>query len=210
MGEIKIGRMTLGMYQTNTYFLYREGSKDTILIDPADSGDIIYDKLLEKGFEVKCILLTHAHFDHIFGIKGVRERAKVTVYAFEDEKELLEDPSLNLSNSVRRSTIINADEFLKDGDTLTLCNMTFKVIHTPGHTKGGCCFYFEEAGFLVAGDTLFMESIGRSDFPTGNERTLINSIKEKLMALPDEVKVYPGHGPSTTIGSERINNPFLE
>lgn len=210
MGNIKIGKITMGMYQTNCYFLYREGSKDVIVVDPADSGDYLYDKLYENGFLVKAILLTHGHFDHIYGVKALKRKSEAKVYALDKEAELLSDVKLNCSMSVGRGEMIVPDELLRDKDKLTLCDMTFEVIATPGHTAGSACFYFEEAGILVAGDTLFCESIGRSDLPTGNGRQLINSIKERLLVLDDSVRVYPGHGESTTIGNERTYNPFLD
>lgn len=210
MGNIKIGKITMGMYQTNCYFLYREGSKDVIVVDPADSGDYLYDKLYENGFLVKAILLTHGHFDHIYGVKALKRKSEAKVYALDKEAELLSDVKLNCSMSVGRGEMIVPDELLRDKDKLTLCDMTFEVIATPGHTAGSACYYFEEAGILVAGDTLFCESIGRSDLPTGNGRQLINSIKERLLVLDDSVRVYPGHGESTTIGNERTYNPFLD
>lgn len=209
MADIKIGKITLGMCQTNCYFLYKEGSSEVIFVDPADSGDYICEKLAEKGFSVKAILLTHGHFDHILGVSAMKAKSGAKVYALEEERELLMNSHINLSNSMGKPVIVEADNYLKDGEEVTLCDMTFKVIHTPGHTEGSCCFYFEEAGILVAGDTLFFESVGRSDFPTGSGKKLIEAINTKLMELPDSVKVYPGHGGTTTIGNERENNPFL-
>ncbi len=209
MSEVKIGKVTLGQYATNCYFLYREGSSDLVLIDPADSGAYLYDKLTEKGFSIKAILLTHGHFDHIFGVDALKKKTGAKVYACEAEKELLEDTRLNVSEGVGRPTVVHPDVFLRDGEELDLCDIRLKVIHTPGHTAGSCCFYVKEAGFLIAGDTLFEGSVGRTDLPTGSTRTMMDSIKEKLMALPDDTKVYPGHGGSTTIGFERENNPFL-
>ncbi len=209
MSEVKIGKVTLGQYATNCYFLYREGSSDLVLIDPADSGAYLYDKLTEKGFSIKAILLTHGHFDHIFGVDVLKKKTGAKVYACEAERELLEDTRLNVSEGVGRPTVVHPDVFLRDGEELDLCDIHLKVIHTPGHTAGSCCFYVKEAGFLIAGDTLFEGSVGRTDLPTGSTRTMMDSIKEKLMALPDDTKVYPGHGGSTTIGFERENNPFL-
>ena len=209
MADIKIGKITLGMCQTNCYFLYKEGSSEVIFVDPADSGDYICEKLAEKGFSVKVILLTHGHFDHILGVSAMKAKSGAKVYALEEERELLMNSHINLSNSMGKPVIVEADNYLRDGEEVTLCDMTFKVIHTPGHTEGSCCFYFEEAGILVAGDTLFFESVGRSDFPTGSGKKLIEAINTKLMELPDSVKVYPGHGGTTTIGNERENNPFL-
>lgn len=210
MGEIKIGRMVIGACQTNCYFLYREGSKDCIFVDPADQGANIYKALTKNGFRVAGILLTHGHFDHIWGTKEMRELSGAKLYALTEERELLTDAHKNVSSQVGRPYTVEADVYLKDGDELIIADMAFQVIATPGHTGGGCCYYFKEAGFLVSGDTLFQESVGRTDFPTGSMSQLVRSIKEKLFVLPEETKVYPGHGDNTTIGHEKRYNPFCQ
>lgn len=207
--DIKVGKLTLGSYQTNCYLVYREDTMDVLVVDPADNGSFIYEKLLEKGFNIQAVLLTHGHFDHVYGVRGLREKTNVKVYACEAEEALLKDPALNVSDRTGRPVMVNPDVLLRDNEETEIAGIKFKVIHTPGHTKGSCCYYFEEAGVLIAGDTLFCESVGRSDFPTGSERELLASINDKLMCLPDNVRVYPGHGGSTTIGSERENNPFV-
>lgn len=209
MAEIKIGRMAMGMYQTNCYFLYREGSPECIFVDPADQGANINKALEKNGFQVKAILLTHGHFDHILGAEELRQTSGVAIYALDAEKEVLTDTKKNISGGIGRPCTLDADVYVKDGEELTLAGMTCKVIATPGHTAGGCCYYFEEAGFLISGDTLFQESVGRTDFPTGSMGTLVRSIKDKLLPLPEDTKVYPGHGDSTTIGHEMKYNPFL-
>lgn len=206
---IKIGRLTMGICQTNCYFLYQEGSQKVIFVDPADKGRVIYEKLTEAGFEVAAILLTHGHFDHIWGCNELRELAGVRVYAFEGEKELCEDAVKNVSDYAKRPYTVTVDEYLRDGEKLSIADMTFRVIATPGHTGGSCCYYFEEDKLLISGDTLFAESVGRTDLPTGSESALIRSIKEKLMVLPEDVKVYPGHGVDTTIGHEAKYNSFI-
>jgi glyoxylase-like metal-dependent hydrolase (beta-lactamase superfamily II) len=197
------------MCQTNCYFLYREDAKECILIDPADQGQQIYNALSKNGFTIQAILLTHGHFDHIWGANEVRSLAGVKMYAYEQEKELLNSEKLNVSKGAGRPYTVEADVYLKDGETLTVADMTCKCIATPGHTAGSCCYYFEDAGILVSGDTLFQESVGRTDLPTGNMRTLMNSVKQKLFVLPEETKVYPGHGESTNIGYEKKYNPFI-
>lgn len=218
MGEIKIGRMVLGVCQTNCYFLYRDGEQDAIVVDPADKGANIYAALQKNGFRVAGILLTHGHFDHIWGLDALRDAANaaaeadglepVKAYASEAERELLKSPRLNVSEQAGRACATYADVYVKDGEEISLAGMTCQVIATPGHTAGGCCYYFKEAGILVSGDTLFAESVGRTDFPTGSMGTLVRSIKEKLFVLPEDTRVYPGHGESTTIGYEKKNNPF--
>lgn len=209
MADLKIGRMMLGICQTNCYFVYKEGQKDVILFDPADKGEYIYETLQKHGFHVAGILLTHGHFDHIWGSKALRELSGAKIYAWEEEKEVCEDAGLNVSAQVGRSYTVKADTYVKDGEEITIAGMTCKVIGTPGHTKGSCCYYFEDAKLLLSGDTLFQESVGRTDLPTGSMSKLVRSVKEKLLCLPDEVTVYPGHGESTTIGYERENNAFL-
>lgn len=219
MAEIKIGRMALGVCQTNCYFLYRDGEQGCIVVDPADQGVSIYSALQKNGFRVEAILLTHGHFDHIWGLDALRDAANaaaeadgretVKVYAHEAERELLRDARKNVSEQAGRACVTSADVYVKDGQEIAAAGMTCKAIATPGHTAGGCCYYFQEAGFLLAGDTLFAESVGRTDFPTGNMSTLVRSIRDKLFVLPEDTKVYPGHGDDTTIGHEKAYNPFL-
>lgn len=209
MSKLKIGRMTLGMCQTNCYFVYREGKAEVIVVDPADRGKHIYDTLTSKGFKVVGILLTHGHFDHILGCSDLRKLSSAKIYAHEAEKEICENSMNNLSARMAEGCTIKPNYYVKDGEEITLGDMVCKVISTPGHTAGGCCYYFEKDGILISGDTLFECSVGRTDFPTGSMSTLVRSIKEKLMILPEEVKVYPGHGDATTIGYEKNHNPFL-
>ncbi|MCR5502384.1 MAG: MBL fold metallo-hydrolase [Lachnospiraceae bacterium] len=209
MPDIKIGKITLGMAMTNTYFVYREGIKDCIVFDPADKGEWLFQKLSDNGFEVKAIFLTHGHFDHIWGVEELAKLSGAEVYAAKEEEKLLSDPKMNVSASCGRPCSVNPGHLLKDGEEVRIADITIRMIETPGHTGGSCCFYLEEAGFLIAGDTIFCESVGRTDLPTGSMSTLIRSINEKLMTLPDETRVYPGHGEATTIAHEREYNPFL-
>lgn len=218
MAEIKIGRMVLGVCQTNCYFLYRDGAQEAIVVDPAEKGANIYGALQKNGFRVAGILLTHGHFDHIWGLDALRDAVNaaaeadgmppVRAYACEAERELLKNAHMNVSEQAGRPCSTYADVYVKDGEEISLAGMTCRAIATPGHTAGGCCYYFEEAGILVSGDTLFQESIGRTDFPTGSAGTLVRSIREKLFVLPEDTRVYSGHGDSTTIGHEKKYNPF--
>ncbi len=207
---MKIGRIVMGVCQTNCYFLYEEGKSEVIFVDPADHGEGIYDKLEEAGFTVAGILLTHAHYDHIGSADKLRELSGAKIYACEDERKLCEDPDVNLSTMFGRKCTIAPDVYLKDGEEVTIAGMKFKMIATPGHTIGSCCYYFEEEGMLISGDTLFLESTGRTDFPTGSTSSIVRSIKEKLFVLPEDTKVYPGHNDATTIGHEKKYNPFVQ
>lgn len=205
---LKIGRIILGSVETNCYFVYEEGKNKALVFDPADSGEYIYQSLKEKGLEVAAILLTHAHFDHILGCEELRKLTGAKVYAWEKERPLCEDSALNVSEMFGKAATVRVDEYLAEGAVLTIEGMEVKLIGTPGHTCGSCCYYFAQEGLLISGDTLFEGSVGRTDFPTGNGGTLSRSLKEKLMVLPEAVKVFPGHGGFTTIGDEKKYNPF--
>ncbi len=208
---LKIGKFILGPLSTNGYFVYEEGKKDVIFFDPADNGDVVYEKLKEAGFEVVAIYLTHGHFDHMQGASELKKLSGAKVYALDEEEEICKDSYLNLSADWSRTPcVIEPDAYLHDGDVCEEAGMRFRVIATPGHTKGSCAYFFEEDGILVSGDTLFEESTGRTDFPTGSMSTLVRSIKEKLFVLPDDVKVFSGHGDMTTIGHEKKYNPFVQ
>ena len=156
------------------------------------------------------IYLTHGHFDHIEGCNELKKLSGVKIYALDEEADICRDVNLNLSEGFGMAYRVEPDGYVHDGDVCKEAGMTFLVIATPGHTKGSCAYYFEEEGFLIGGDTLFLESVGRTDFPTGSMSELVRSVKEKLFVLPDEVKVFSGHGEATTIGHEKKYNPFLQ
>ena len=208
MAEIRIGRMTIGSYATNCYLLYREGAKEAIVVDPADAGEQIYSKLKEKGFQVAAILLTHGHFDHIWGAKALKEMSGAKIYALKDELSVCENAKTNVSEWAGRAYTLTPDILTEDGENLELAGMNCRVIATPGHTQGSCCYYFEEADILVCGDTVFCESVGRTDFPTGSSSQLVRSIREKIFTLPEKTTLYPGHGDSTTVEYEKKYNPY--
>ena len=208
MADLKIGKIVLGVCQTNCYFVYVEGTDKALVFDPADKGNYIYDILSEKGFQVAAILLTHGHFDHIGAVNAVRKKySDIPVYAYKEEKAILEDPVLNESSVMGTEELSLKDiSYLDDGAELSLVGETWKLIATPGHTVGSCCYFVESAPVLFSGDTLFSGSCGRTDLATGSMPAIINSIRNVLMKLPDETMVLPGHGPNTSIGIERKQN----
>lgn len=208
MSLLKCDFRVVGPIQTNCYFLYREDTKECLIIDPGYEADKIEAYVQKKQLHVAGILLTHGHFDHITAADEVRKKFQTKIYASGKEKELMADPRMNVSVMMGESVSLKADVWLEDGEELEMLGETMRCILTPGHTGGGMCFYFPKACMLFSGDTLFQESVGRTDFPTGSSRELIRSVREKLLVLPEAVRVYPGHGLMTTIRDEQMFNPY--
>ncbi|CDE68151.1 putative uncharacterized protein [Clostridium sp. CAG:277] len=208
MSLLKCDFRVVGPIQTNCYFLYREDTKECLIIDPGYEADKIEAYVQKKQLHVAGILLTHGHFDHITAADEVRKKFQTKIYASGKEKELMADPRMNVSVMMGESVSLKADVWLEDGQELEMLGETMRCILTPGHTGGGMCFYFPKACMLFSGDTLFQESVGRTDFPTGSSRKLIRSVREKLLVLPEAVRVYPGHGLMTTIRDEQMFNPY--
>ena len=206
---IKIESRVLGPVATNCYLIINLDNNESIIVDPADSPESIYDMVVRSASRPQAILLTHGHFDHIGAANEVREHYGIKIYASCDEEKLLASPARNLSNAYGMSLRVTADVLHNDGDILELAGLKIKAIHTPGHTEGGTCYYIESIGVLFSGDTLFCESVGRTDFPGGSMSDIVRSIKDKLMVLPDDTKVYTGHGEGTSIGYERVHNPYI-
>lgn len=205
-----VQNLCLGMVMTNVYFLQNEETKEMLIVDPADNADAIIRKVEAMQGIPKAILLTHGHFDHIMAAKDVAEKYNIPIYAYETEKRLLEDPSLNLSGMTGRSTFtLTPDILVKEGDEPEIPGFKFKVLHTPGHTAGSCCYYFYEDNVLISGDTLFYASCGRTDFPTSSGKDMRMSLSRLINELPEETIVYPGHESSTSIGFEKKVNPFV-
>ena len=209
MNDMRVKTCVLGAVSTNCYLVYNEGTKKAVIVDPADNAQFILNKCNELGITPEAILLTHGHFDHIMAAEDVRRSFHIKIYASETEDAMLSDSGLNLSGGwAGKQTSFHADVLLKDGDELELIGFRWKVIETPGHTTGSVCYYVPEEEVVFSGDTLFCESYGRTDLPTGSSSQMVSSLLDKVFALPDDTMAYPGHGDTTTIGYEKKNNPI--
>lgn len=208
---MRVWSSELGAFGTNCYIIACTETGASAVIDPGADDPWVAETLAAHGLKPGQILLTHGHLDHIGGIAALKKLTGATVAVHGDDATMLTDPLRNGSaNFGMRITAPPADRMLRDGDQVTVGALRFTVIHTPGHTPGGCCFYYAgDGGHLFAGDTLFAGSIGRTDLAGGDHGALIRSIKEKLLGLPADTVVYPGHGPTTAIGDEAEYNPFL-
>ncbi|MEE1516118.1 MAG: MBL fold metallo-hydrolase [Lachnospiraceae bacterium] len=205
MGLLSIKSIVLSVCSTNCYILYDNETKEGFIIDPAASPDRIIDLITRLGVDVKGILLTHGHFDHIGGTNALKDRYNVKVYGHEDEVDMARDVMINLSAHFDEANSVEIDNPLKDGQDFEMAGFKIKVIHTPGHTKGSCCYIVtdDEKERLFSGDTIFYHSYGRTDLPTGSGGTIIRSILDKLLVLDGSMEVFPGHGDTTTIDEEK-------
>lgn len=190
-----------GMYEENCYLLMDEDTKELAIIDPGGQPNKIEEEIKLLNAKPKFILLTHGHMDHVGGVLELVNRISLPFYINKIEETYMEKDKYVFGS------LPKASGYLKEGDTLNLGNNTIKVIETPGHTAGGICFLIDNK--LFTGDTLFQGSVGRSDFPGGDGMLLVKNIKEKLLILGDNIEVYPGHGPASTIGYEKRKNPYL-
>ena len=209
MAPLRVEQYVVGSVQTNCYFAINDETKEMLIIDPGASADRLAEIIEEEKLNPVAILLTHGHFDHATAAADLAERFQIEIYAEEHEKETLGNPALNLSGWEGRELSFHADRYLKDEQEIDLAGFHIRVLFTPGHTVGGCCYLFSYQNVLFSGDTLFCMSVGRTDFPKGSSSQLIRAIKEKLMVLPDDITVYTGHNDITTIGTERMYNPYL-
>lgn len=207
--QTEVLRYIVGPVCTNCYLLVNHKTGELLVVDPGDQTQLIEKQIEKTGAKPVAILLTHGHFDHAGAAEELADKYQISIYAHEAERETLEDPGLNLCGMIGEHKVYHADIFVKDEEVLNLAGFSIRVFFTPGHTIGGCCYYIADEKILFSGDTLFQESVGRTDFPRGSASDLIRAIREKLMPLPDDVTVYTGHDESTLIGYERMHNPYL-
>ena len=206
---MKIEKFVTGIISTNCYLVINEETKQAVVIDPAACPEYLMGHIKSEELDIQAILLTHGHFDHIMGIDDFLKEFDVPVYVHEGDRETMNDASLNQSSVYTAGYTFSKADYTKDGQVLSLAGFDFKVIHTPGHTPGGSCYYVESEKVLFSGDTLFQDSVGRTDFVNSSTSDLVRGIKEKLFVLPDDVLVYPGHMGETTIGHEKTYNMFV-
>jgi hydroxyacylglutathione hydrolase len=207
-GVLIIKKLEVGPIMANCFILGCETTKEAAVIDPGDDADRILMTLAKENLTVKYLVNTHGHFDHVGANKRMKEVTGAPLAIHTEDVPMLSQLSRSAASfGLAAENSPEPDLLLHDGDTVTFGDITLKVIHTPGHSRGGICLYTQ--GHLFAGDTLFAGSIGRTDLPGGDYDTLIASIKEKLLSLPDDTIVYTGHGPETTIANEKRMNPFL-
>ena len=209
---MKIDRLILGAYETNSYVLRQsDTARDCLIIDTGLDAGGLPEFLSEQQLNPVALVFTHGHVDHIGGAATIRSRfpgMKVCIHKL--DAEMLTEPQSNLSGIAGTPFTTEPEDFcLAEGDVVDQAGVKLLVLHTPGHTPGGICLYSKEDGVAFVGDTLFADSVGRTDFPGGSMTQLVSSIKEKLFTLPDDTKVHPGHGPATTTGHEKAYNPFV-
>lgn len=207
---MNVNRIILPVCGTNCYLVINEKNNEAVVIDPGSAAERIIEKIDATGAKPVAVLLTHGHFDHAGESAEICKHYDIKAYAYIGEKDTLESPEVNLSFGMfGQSEVYHADVYMKDEEEVDLAGFHIRCLATPGHTPGGCCFYFPYEQTLFTGDTLFCCSVGRTDFPGGSMSQLVNSIREKLMTLPGNTKCFPGHEGPTTIEDERVNNPFL-
>ena len=208
-----IDRVVVSPFATNCYIVGSEVSKQGIIIDPGDEAEAILGRVADLGLDIKLIVLTHGHIDHVGALKAVKEASGAEMAIHADDAK-----SLRGLRGFLQSVLVPGlsypvppppERLLQDGDSLDVSDLCFKVLHTPGHTPGGISLVLEDHPYVYVGDTLFAGSIGRTDFPGGDYDTLINGVRTKIFPLGDNYTVYPGHGPVTTVAQERKYNPFF-
>ncbi|MCL2799883.1 MAG: MBL fold metallo-hydrolase [Endomicrobia bacterium] len=199
---IKVKKIISGQLEVNCYIVYDSDTLNAVIIDPGEDGDKVIRTVEEGGFKPEMLINTHGHFDHILSDEQIRQRFNIPLAVYKDEIEML-----SVSAMFASSQSVSAPEILlEDNQDIKLSFASFKVIHTPGHSKGGICLLFDD--FIITGDTLFAGTIGRTDFPGGNYQDMVKSL-EKIKNLKNSLIIYPGHGSQTTLANELRHNPYL-
>ena len=209
MKKAMIEQLVLGMVGTNTWLIKNKESNELLIIDPADESARIEEKIDRMGGIPVAVLLTHGHFDHMLAADDLRDEYGIPIIACAAEQQVLTDSIKNLSGSWASAHVLLADQWICDGKKLELAGFSIEVFHTPGHTAGSCCYYLPEEEVLFSGDTLFAQSVGRTDFPGGSSAEIVRSLHKLVDTLPEDTEVFPGHDASTTIGYEKRYNPFV-
>jgi glyoxylase-like metal-dependent hydrolase (beta-lactamase superfamily II) len=200
--------IVVGALETNCYLVYCEETRECAVVDPGAEPERIFPEIAEDGLRPIILINTHGHVDHIGANRDIKEKFGVPLYIHAADNPMLgKIQQLELSLFLGARDSPSADHFINDGDDIKVGNSALRVLHTPGHSPGSVSLLGD--GFLLSGDTLFMEGVGRTDLPGGSQKQLELSIRDKIMTLPDEIIVLPGHGPLTTVGKERMNNPFI-
>jgi glyoxylase-like metal-dependent hydrolase (beta-lactamase superfamily II) len=203
--------LTVGPFQENCYVLGDEASGVGAVVDPGDEAARIAMAVEQTGLEIGSIILTHAHIDHVGGVTALVDEYACPVLMHAEAEPMLEQlPTQALMMGLRFGKVPTVDRHIGEGETLEIGDLRLRPLYSPGHAPGHLAFYIEDEGLVLSGDALFAGSVGRVDLPGGSMEVLMRSIEERLMTLPDETRVYPGHGPQTEIGSERATNPFLQ
>jgi hydroxyacylglutathione hydrolase len=197
-----------GVFQANCFIIGDKNTKDGAIIDPGGNVKGIMEEVKELGLNIKYIILTHGHGDHIAAVAGIKEETGAKILINQKDEYLVKGATLDLIPILRNMKLFEVDGYISEGDILKLGEMEVHVFETPGHTPGSVSLKIGDK--IITGDAVFRGSIGRTDFEFGSQEQLIESIKDKILTLSDEVAIFPGHGPSTTVGAERKHNPFLK
>ena len=207
MAAVIVETLTVGLYETNCYIYASRQGREAFVIDPGEDGAAILDRANQLDLKITKILLTHGHIDHTGGLRDLKTATGAEIGIHSEDAGILQDTMLSAMLGISKSLPPDPDFLFEDGQHITMAGLTLTVLHTPGHTRGSVSLLGD--GLIFTGDTLFRQGIGRTDLPGGSYTDLMKSIKNRLLTLPEEIRAYPGHGPATTIGDEKLFNPWL-